>query len=296
MGTRDYALKICGFIDPEKRFFGSRIVTRSENFQELTKCISRITCISKNVIMVDDRIDVWAFSRNLLPIKPYWYHDKIDINDPKLIESKNNIADSEIKQKKSQSSKEDIIIANLNCNVENIEVLEGNPVDSYRIEQSECYDKNILQLTKCMNKKRGNNDLPNPKRFKRTESICPEDNELIRILKILKKVHHSYFKHKKSVGKILRIKNFKNVKIAADIQFLPYLIFIRANIDIVNPTYVIENENMAKKCHAINIEFRWINDCIYEWKFLNIDDYIISDHRIISQYQQELENEFFNNL
>lgn len=86
MGAREYAEMICGAIDPSRACFGDRIVSRCENFNELTKSIGRISSISNNVVILDDRADVWNFSPNLVLVRPFWYYDRTDINDPKRIE------------------------------------------------------------------------------------------------------------------------------------------------------------------------------------------------------------------
>lgn len=82
MGTRDYASEICRNIDPTGRIFGDRIVTRCENFNEMKKSIDRITSIHSNVVILDDRADVWDYSSNLVLIKPFYFNDEIDVNDP----------------------------------------------------------------------------------------------------------------------------------------------------------------------------------------------------------------------
>lgn len=109
MGTREYAQNICSRIDPDKKFFGDRIVSRSENFNELRKSISRITCISDNVVILDDRADVWDFCKNLILIRPFWYADEEDVNDPKkLIKTvvQNGPVSSIIAKKDSINSRE----------------------------------------------------------------------------------------------------------------------------------------------------------------------------------------------
>lgn len=85
MGAREYAQIICNRIDPDRHIFGDRIVSRSENFNEMHKRIDRITCMDDNVIILDDRADVWSFSENLVLVRPFWYYDRIDINDPARI-------------------------------------------------------------------------------------------------------------------------------------------------------------------------------------------------------------------
>ncbi|XP_064409589.1 RNA polymerase II subunit A C-terminal domain phosphatase isoform X2 [Latimeria chalumnae] len=75
-GSRLYAHTIAGFLDPEKRLFSHRILSRDEcidpfsktgNLRNLFPCGDSMVCI------IDDREDVWKFAPNLITVKKYVY-------------------------------------------------------------------------------------------------------------------------------------------------------------------------------------------------------------------------------
>ncbi|KAG9479149.1 hypothetical protein GDO78_012687 [Eleutherodactylus coqui] len=75
-GSRLYAHTIAGFLDPEKKLFSHRILSRDEcidpfsktgNLRNLFPCGDSMVCI------IDDREDVWKFAPNLITVKKYVY-------------------------------------------------------------------------------------------------------------------------------------------------------------------------------------------------------------------------------
>ncbi|KAF7656889.1 hypothetical protein LDENG_00035040 [Lucifuga dentata] len=85
-GSRLYAHTIAGFLDPEKKLFSHRILSRDEcidpfsktgNLRNLFPCGDSMVCI------IDDREDVWKFAPNLITVKKYTYFQGTgDINAP----------------------------------------------------------------------------------------------------------------------------------------------------------------------------------------------------------------------
>ncbi|XP_038666174.1 LOW QUALITY PROTEIN: RNA polymerase II subunit A C-terminal domain phosphatase [Scyliorhinus canicula] len=85
-GSRLYAHKIAGLLDPEKKLFSHRILSRDEcidpysktgNLRNLFPCGDSMVCI------IDDREDVWKFAPNLIAVKKYIYFQGTgDINAP----------------------------------------------------------------------------------------------------------------------------------------------------------------------------------------------------------------------
>lgn len=85
-GSRLYAHTIAGFLDPEKKLFSHRILSRDEcidpfsktgNLRNLFPCGDSMVCI------IDDREDVWKFAPNLITVKKYIYFKGTgDINAP----------------------------------------------------------------------------------------------------------------------------------------------------------------------------------------------------------------------
>ncbi|XP_058413339.1 RNA polymerase II subunit A C-terminal domain phosphatase isoform X2 [Diceros bicornis minor] len=102
-GSRLYAHTIAGFLDPEKKLFSHRILSRDEcidpfsktgNLRNLFPCGDSMVCI------IDDREDVWKFAPNLITVKKYVYFQGIgDINAP------SGCRESQARKKVSHSSK-----------------------------------------------------------------------------------------------------------------------------------------------------------------------------------------------
>ncbi|XP_072024665.1 RNA polymerase II subunit A C-terminal domain phosphatase-like [Amphiura filiformis] len=86
MGARLYAHTIAGFLDPDKRFFSHRILSRDECFDQNSKTAnleSIFPCGDSMVCIIDDRDDVWNFAPNLVLVRPYRYFEGTgDINAP----------------------------------------------------------------------------------------------------------------------------------------------------------------------------------------------------------------------
>lgn len=83
MGTRAYALNIAKIVDPGKKLFGDRIISRDENGNVTAKSLSRLFPQSTHMVaIIDDRADVWPMNRpNLIKVVPYDFFTGIgDIN------------------------------------------------------------------------------------------------------------------------------------------------------------------------------------------------------------------------
>ncbi|KAK8044086.1 FCP1-like phosphatase [Apiospora rasikravindrae] len=87
MGTRAYAEQIANIVDPDKKLFGHRIISRDENGSVTAKSLQRLFPVNTNmVIVIDDRADVWPRNRqNLIKVTPYDFFKGIgDINSAYL--------------------------------------------------------------------------------------------------------------------------------------------------------------------------------------------------------------------
>lgn len=82
MGTRAYAQNIAKIVDPERKIFGDRILSRDESGSLLSKSLTRLFPFdTKMVVIIDDRADVWAWNPNLIKVSPYDFFVGIgDIN------------------------------------------------------------------------------------------------------------------------------------------------------------------------------------------------------------------------
>ena len=82
MGTRAYAENIAKIIDPERKIFGDRILSRDESGSMTAKNLKRLFPVdTKMVVIIDDRGDVWQWSPNLVKVSPFDFFVGIgDIN------------------------------------------------------------------------------------------------------------------------------------------------------------------------------------------------------------------------
>ena len=82
MGTRQYAQQIANIVDPDRRFFGERILSRDESGSMIAKNLERLFPVdTKMVVIIDDRGDVWKWSANLIRVTPFDFFVGIgDIN------------------------------------------------------------------------------------------------------------------------------------------------------------------------------------------------------------------------
>ncbi|KAK4937311.1 CTD phosphatase Fcp1, partial [Elasticomyces elasticus] len=82
MGTRAYAQNIAQIIDPERKIFADRILSRDESGSMTAKNLKRLFPVdTKMVVIIDDRGDVWQWSPNLIKVSAYDFFVGIgDIN------------------------------------------------------------------------------------------------------------------------------------------------------------------------------------------------------------------------
>jgi RNA polymerase II subunit A-like phosphatase len=83
MGTRAYAQNVARVVDPDKKLFGNRVISRDENGNIFAKNLQRLFPVSTRMVaIIDDRSDVWPRNRaNLIKVSPYEFFKGIgDIN------------------------------------------------------------------------------------------------------------------------------------------------------------------------------------------------------------------------
>ena len=105
MGTRQYAQQIARIVDPERKYFADRILSRDESGSMTAKSLQRLFPGDQTmVVIIDDRGDVWKWSENLIKVHPFDFFIGIgDINSsflpkrdvlpptlPEIVEGKNN--------------------------------------------------------------------------------------------------------------------------------------------------------------------------------------------------------------
>ncbi|KAG0155149.1 hypothetical protein PDIDSM_722 [Penicillium digitatum] len=109
MGTRAYAQHIVDIIDPTRKLFGDRILSRDESGSLTVKDLQRLFPVdTKMVVIIDDRCDIWRWSPNLIKVSPYDFFVGIgDINSSFLPKKEDIGANkSQIEAKTSENNQE----------------------------------------------------------------------------------------------------------------------------------------------------------------------------------------------
>ncbi|UYV73679.1 CTDP1, partial [Cordylochernes scorpioides] len=110
-GTRLYAHTIAKHLDPSRKYFYHRILSRNECFDPTSKTgnlKALFPCGDAMVCIIDDREDVWNYVPNLVPVKPYIYFQHTgDINAPAAsVANANNSRALRRKRRLSSSTEE----------------------------------------------------------------------------------------------------------------------------------------------------------------------------------------------
>lgn len=227
MGTRGYAMQIAKIVDPDRRYFGDRILSRTENGSMKEKNLRRLFPVdTKMVVIIDDRIDVWNWSSNLIKVKPYDFFVGIgDINSsflprteplpspPALLDSIRISSDgsnlttpttADFIEEEGQISalerllNEDGNVANLQeQTTEQDEALNAQVMDrpllqqQRRIEQAEAEANEREQSYPENGQSFGTiiQELPRP----RHNLLQDDDAELSRLGEILRQIHQNFF-------------------------------------------------------------------------------------------------------
>ncbi|KAL2268063.1 hypothetical protein VTJ83DRAFT_2909 [Remersonia thermophila] len=117
MGTRAYAQHVARVVDPDKKLFGTRVISRDENGNIFAKSLQRLFPVSTHMVaIIDDRSDVWPRNRpNLLKVSPYEFFKGIgDINSsflPKRQDLLSSAANGAAAKQEEEKKKKKISVA-----------------------------------------------------------------------------------------------------------------------------------------------------------------------------------------
>lgn len=274
MGTREYADEIVKQLDPERKYFGDRIITRTENNNALSKNIKRILSFDKNVLALDDRVDVWGFIGNVIAIKPFYFYDVDDLNDPCMLakrKSQKNIVEGMLKK-----AEDDVKSSIENKIKEEFDDLQQKDLN-FKVEDDI------------------ENDVCN---VNANNKIEKDDNELLKVYETFKKIHTEFFEKNKDkmdqelfdvesivdVKEIARLNVCKNMCFVCAEKYKPFVEFLGGrNIGLVDlefddkfdkkTVFTIEDERIAVKYDIINLSFKFLMDCIFQRKCCDVEVY-----------------------
>lgn len=157
-GTRNYANIIVEILNLEYNFnilcingsdktikdlFEDRIISRDENTTGFNKTLSRIGLSPFNTIILDDRLDIWNFEINVIPVKSFTGNDINEINNVlKEVELK----DSAIKRTKTikESCKLLQKLTDLLGKIHS-EFFEKIEIEEYKFEENENFEEELKE-------------------------------------------------------------------------------------------------------------------------------------------------------
>ncbi|KAJ5683823.1 carboxy-terminal domain (CTD) phosphatase [Penicillium maclennaniae] len=109
MGTRAYAQNIADIIDPTRKLFGDRILSRDESGSLTAKNLQRLFPVdTKMVVIIDDRGDVWRWSPNLIKVSPYDFFVGIGDINSSFLPKKQDLGETSkaVKEKEKHAKQE----------------------------------------------------------------------------------------------------------------------------------------------------------------------------------------------
>lgn len=105
MGTRAYAQNIANIVDPDRKLFGDRILSRDESGSLTAKNLQRLFPVdTKMVVIIDDRGDVWKWNPNLIKVSPYDFFVGIGDINSSFLPKKQDLTPRKSKQEKPVST------------------------------------------------------------------------------------------------------------------------------------------------------------------------------------------------
>lgn len=224
MGTRAYAMNIAKIVDPDKKLFGDRIISRDENGNMTAKSLQRLFPVSTNmVVVIDDRADVWPNNRrNLIKVVPYdFFKGTGDINSsflpkrPDLTPApdavpeatpQNGEAKPDVEGDAAAKSASPAVggptppdasgandVALLKAQSEQERALEKQLTDRPLLHMQEKLDKDDEEAEKASaeNESPGSGQVTPP--HQRHHVLLDDDAELIYLEKHLKNLHEKYY-------------------------------------------------------------------------------------------------------
>ncbi|CAK1552974.1 unnamed protein product [Leptosia nina] len=200
-GARQYAHAVTELLDPKKKYFSHRILSRDECFDARTKSANLkalFPCGDNMVCIIDDREDVWKHAANLIHVRPYsFFQTTGDINAPpplndeksKMISGKNG---SLLPQ-----------LPTLEAEPEKLETIE-NDIKKESVENNE--NTNNVAKNKNNDKVDVLNENPNepePKWLETSDGqieIEDPDDYLIYLEDILLRIHRHFYDTYEKMG------------------------------------------------------------------------------------------------
>ncbi|KAL4705546.1 hypothetical protein ACJJTC_006874 [Scirpophaga incertulas] len=219
-GARQYAHAIADLLDPEKKYFSHRILSRDECFDPRTKSANLkalFPCGDNMVCIIDDREDVWRHASNLIHVRPYsFFQSTGDINaPPPLPEEKSKLSGKNGAQVQSINQlpllDADPLTEN-DIDKSKKEKTSSKPVEKDKSSKTEDETETTTDKDK---EKTDKEEIENPEDIANTNNEDPKwvetsdgqievedpDDYLIYLEDILKRIHKHFYEEYEKSGK-----------------------------------------------------------------------------------------------
>ncbi|CAH8598332.1 unnamed protein product [Schistosoma turkestanicum] len=154
-GNRVYAHQLASMIDPKRRYFSQRILSRDEFFNPVTKSANLKALFPRGlnlVCIIDDRGEVWDWSPNLIHVKPYRFFPDIgDINAfPWSLQSSSSSSPSPLSSMPTSSlsstttTTTPTTTTTTTTSISSISTTTSTVTESSSVSQSNCSDVNLI--------------------------------------------------------------------------------------------------------------------------------------------------------
>ncbi|MCJ1441138.1 MAG: Carboxy-terminal domain (CTD) phosphatase [Stictis urceolatum] len=234
MGTRAYAQNIAKLVDPDRKIFGDRILSRDESGSMVAKNLQRLFPVdTKMVVIIDDRGDVWNWNANLVKVTPFSFFVGIgDINSsflpkrsktraaPKEVDGANAKPDDPASASKDNADAKPVATTNGDASepdskptehtvsaLEQLVSMGGGDNPETLKEQNESQDKilaaqleerPLLQKQKQLEESDATSTNNSENSHPRHHLLSNDDNELVFLEQSLRRVHDEFFENYKS--------------------------------------------------------------------------------------------------
>jgi RNA polymerase II subunit A-like phosphatase len=217
MGTRAYALNIAKIVDPQKKLFGNRVISRDESGSMIAKDLQRLFPVSTNmVVIIDDRADVWPRNRpNLIKVVPYDFFKGIgDINSSFLPKRRDILpapdatppapvaAPAPAPDTKPTLAPKPSAIAELAANAPDEKQLQQQAEEQERTLEQQIKDRPLLHAQEALDKEleekvkddvEENGHSSQPEIESRAQVLRDDDQELEYLQKHLSDLHEEFY-------------------------------------------------------------------------------------------------------
>lgn len=191
-GARRYAHQIAHLIDPKCKYFPKdRILSRDEFFDPRSKTgnmNSLFPCGDSMVCIIDDRVDVWNYSPNVVHVKPYLCFRTDDINAPEKL----NIGfDNNNEESKESANKDEEKPPEKGTST--AADTEDNDNDKKKEESNTSEEPKEDQVEQAKSDEKNEEVESKPKGSEYSNLLEDKDDYLLYLKDILIRIHKEYY-------------------------------------------------------------------------------------------------------